>query len=51
MGGQLRLVGEFSNRPPVATTLSDITGSVSRKPNRRAKDQKATEPAGNELMH
>ena len=50
MGGKLRLVAEFPNRHPVAIALSDITGSVPLKPNRRAKASKSSDLASTELM-
>jgi Helix-turn-helix domain len=36
MGGKLRLVAEFPNRPPIAITLADIVG----KPRRRGRTAK-----------
>ena len=44
------LEADFPNRQPVAIALSDITGAVPLKPNRRGKASKAAELAGNELM-
>jgi hypothetical protein len=41
MGGKLRLVAEFPNRPPVAIALSDITGEAPLKLRRRGPAQKA----------
>jgi transcriptional regulator with XRE-family HTH domain len=46
MGGKLRLVAEFPNRPPVAITLADITGK--RRPRGREQVRKAKSEASAE---
>ncbi len=46
MGGKLRLVAEFPNRPPVAIALADIAGNAPLEPRRRARKTNARASAG-----
>jgi hypothetical protein len=40
MGGKLRLVAEFPDRPPVTIALTDIAGGGMRKPRGARRDEK-----------